>query len=639
MAMTLQYPNITLGTAGHVDHGKTALIKLLTGCDTDRLKEEKERGMSIDLGYAPCTLGGMQVGIVDVPGHENFVKTMVSGASGMDGFILVVAADDGVMPQTREHLDILTLLGVEHGLVALTKIDCVGEDDLKIVHDEVRDFLRGTFLKDAPILPICSLTGEGFEGIYEALADMVQSIQPRSADGVFRLPVDRAFSATGYGTIVAGIPVSGSARNGDEVVLLPQGLEGRIRGIEVYQRQADTVLAGQCAALNVSQWDYRIIKRGDTVTLAGWFEPHQWYLCRLKMLSAPRVLLKSGERVRFHTGTSEVVAAVYLMHGNELHGAQECVAQVRTERPLVAAPRDRFIVRSLSPARTIGGGVIVEGIPRRLKRTRPGLLEDLEARVRAVRSDRDFVEYCIKDAGAHGAREVALGFRAKVPQKRLQQILGELLDEEKVALLAPGFYIHAESAVHTKERLLEIVRDFHRASPHSPGITREGLQEAAGVSPVLVAQLVEMLAKTGRLENRGDRLALPEHRVTFQEEDEAYLKSLESVFRESGFHPPNPQVAIESRAAPTDKAEWALQILLEHGHLVRVADNLVFHRDAVERAREILVEFIRKEGKLESVRFKYLLDTTRKFAIPLLDYFDRIGVTSRVGHTRYLKQS
>ena len=247
--MPLAQPNITLGTAGHIDHGKTSLVKFLTGCETDRLKEEKERGMSIDLGFAPCTIGDLEVGIVDVPGHENFVKTMVAGASGMDGVILVVAADDGVMPQTREHLDILTLLGIRHGMVALTKIDRVDGEYLELVRFELEEFLRGTFLQVARILPVSNLTGQGYEPFYDALADLIRSIRPKRTDGVFRMPVDRAFSAAGYGTVVAGIPVAGSAHAGDEVLLLPQGIVGRIRQIQVYGRSSDTVMAGQCAAL------------------------------------------------------------------------------------------------------------------------------------------------------------------------------------------------------------------------------------------------------------------------------------------------------------------------------------------------------------------------------------------------------
>jgi selenocysteine-specific elongation factor len=634
--MALDYPNITLGTAGHIDHGKTALVKFLTGCDTDRLKEEKERGMSIDLGFAPCTVANVQVGIVDVPGHERFVKTMVAGASGMDGVILVVAADDGVMPQTREHLDILTLLGVQHGLVALTKADRVKPDELELVREEVRDLLQGTFLEAAPILPICNLTGEGFEPFYEALARLVHSITPKRTDGVFRLPVERAFSAAGYGTVVAGIPVSGSARIGDELALLPGDVTDRIRGIEVYGRPAEAVLAGQCAALNMRHWDHAAIARGQTVTAPGFFKPCEWYLCKLRLLPHEGLALKNGERVKFHTGTSEVVASAYLMDRGVLRPAEECVAQVRLAEPLVAGPGDRFIVRTLSPVATIGGGKVVESSPHRLKRTRTGALQDLTERAAAVGDEKAFVEYCVRRAEGLGAREAELSFRAKLPLTLLRGIVRTLAHEGKVTELAPGLYAHCESVREACQKLLDCVADFHSCVPQSPGPTREHLREAVPLPEEALAALLVLLVQEGKLAEHEGRLALPGHAVAFGEEEQRYLDLVESAFRQAGFHPPDPQQVLEGLDAPKEKLIWALRTLVEHGRLVEVAEGLLFHREDVERAREALVAYIRREGRLESVKFKYVLDTTRKYAIPLLDYFDRTGVTRRVGYTRYL---
>ncbi len=355
--------NITLGTAGHIDHGKTMLVKCLTGCDTDRLKAEKERGMSIDLGFAPCRIGDVGVGIVDVPGHENFIRTMVAGASGMDVVLLVVAADDGVMPQTREHLDILTLLGIERGLVALTKIDRVDSDQVELARDDTAGFLQGTFLQDAPILPVSSVTGEGLDRFCEDLTALVESVRAKPIDGVFRLPLDRAFSAKGHGTVVSGVPVSGSARTGDEVILLPAGHTGRIRAVEVYGQPSDTVMAGQCAALNVRHWDHRTINRGDTLTTPGYFAPLEWFVCKLRLLPRQKVVLKNGTQVKFHTGTSEVPAAVYLMEGDRMRSGEERIVQVRAKSPIVAGPGDHFILRTPSPVQTVGGGTIVEGAP------------------------------------------------------------------------------------------------------------------------------------------------------------------------------------------------------------------------------------------------------------------------------------
>ncbi len=426
--------NITLGTAGHIDHGKTALVKCLTGCDTDRLKEEKERGMSIELGFAPCKIADMQVGIVDVPGHENFIKTMVAGASGMDGVILVVAADDGVMPQTREHLDILTLLGIRRGIVALTKIDRVAPEHRKTVRANVAAFLRGTFLENAPIFPLSNVTGEGFDPFLESLWTLVQTIEPRRIDGVFRLPLERGFSVPGYGAVVAGIPISGSAHVGDEMVLLPRNLAGRIRRIEIYGQLSDVVMAGQCAAINIGQWDHREIRRGDTLTVPGYFAPQEWYLCSLRMLPREKLLLKSGAEVKFHTGTSEVAAMFYPLQGNHMAGGDAGLIQIRTKSPVVAGPGDPFLLRTPSPVQTIGGGVIVEAVPRRLKGSRPNVCRDLEERAAAILDERRFVEYCVRNAESLAVRESAIAVRAKIPAGRLQAILADLVSRQTILL-------------------------------------------------------------------------------------------------------------------------------------------------------------------------------------------------------------
>jgi selenocysteine-specific elongation factor len=631
--------NITLGTAGHIDHGKTALIKCLTGCDTDHLKAEKERGMSIDLGFAPCTVSELEVGIVDVPGHENFIKTMVAGATGIDGVIFVIAADDGVMPQTREHLDILTLLGVRHGIVALTKVDCVEDSRIENVTGQIKDFLGGTFLENASILPVSSVTGEGFDAFYEALKTLVNTIEPKKADGVFRLPVERTFSVKGYGTVVTGIPVAGSVKIADEVVLFPQGTKGRIKAIQVYKRSSETAMVGQCAALSVPQWDYKAIQRGCTVTLADYFSPEQWYLCRLRLLPHVKSPLKNGTSIKFHTGTSDALATVYLMEGNNAPGGQECLVQVRLTRPerIVAAPRDRFILRTLSPVQTIGGGVIVEALAKKLRRKQPPVLQDATDRARAVATEKDFVEYCIKTAEGCAVGEYELARRVKMLPGPLKAILDELIGEGKVSRLDSKLFIHRDTSDQVQQRLLDVVGDFHRAKPQSPGMSAEEFHEASSLRKDVFDGLVRLLIERGKLIERKHRFALAEHREMFREDEQKLLVSIEALFKNRPFSPPTHQEVVQHTTADPDKVQKMVWILLEHEQLVRVDRDLFFHREAVEKARRMLISYIKTEGGLESVKFKYLLDTTRKFAIPLLDYFDRIGVTRRVGYTRYLK--
>jgi len=632
----VQY-NITLGTAGHIDHGKTALIKCLTGCDTDRLKDEKERGMSIDLGFAPCTVSDLEVGIVDVPGHENFIKTMVAGASGIDGVIFVIAADDGVMPQTREHFDILTLLGVKYGIVALTKIDCVGQEQVDKVTAEIKEFLAGTFLEKAPICPVSSITGQGFDIFYEALKELVNSIEPKRTDGVFRLPIERVFSVKGYGTVVSGIPVSGTVKIGDEVTLFPHGVKGRIKAIQVYKRQSDTAMVGQCAALNVPQWDYKTIRRGCCLTLGEYFSPQQWFLCTLRILPHIKSPLKNGASIKFHTGTSEIVSSIYLLQGDNISAGEESIVQVRLNESVVAGPGDRFILRSLSPVQTLGGGMIIEAIPRKLKRNHPGVLQDAQSRAKAILSGEDFVEYAIKTIEAFAAGRSELAVRTKMLPKQLNEVIRELIDRNNVVDIGSKLFVHRDTLGKIQKRLVDIVDDYHQKKPESPGIAVEQLCETSGLRKDVFYGLLKLLLAESKLIEKKNRIALPGHSESFSDDEQKLIRSVESVFTERYFNPPNLQEVIEHTKASRDKVQKIFKILIEQQRLVRVDKDLFFHRDAVEQARETLVTYIREQGSLESVKFKYLLDTTRKYAIPLLDYFDRIGLTRRSGYTRYLR--
>jgi selenocysteine-specific elongation factor len=630
--------NITLGTAGHIDHGKTALVKLITGCDTDRLKIEKERGMTIELGFAPCTIADIQVGIVDVPGHENFIKTMVAGATGIDAVIFVIAADDGIMPQTREHLDILTLLGIKNGVVALTKSDCVNNERLGDVTEQIKKFLIGTFLEDAPILPVSNITGQGFNDFIEALEKMVAKVNPKKTDGVFRLPVERAFSLKGYGTIVSGIPVSGSIRVGDEVVLLPQNIKGRIRAMQVYKRDSDITLCGQCAAFNIPHWDYKTISRGDVVTIEGYFQASKLYLCNLKMLANGKLSLKNGVQIKFHTGTSEVSGNLFLLEGNNITAGEQANILIKLNAPVVAGPCDRFIVRTTSPVQTVGGGFIIEAIEEKPKRNNPQALEEVKNRAKAVLNASDFVEYSIKNAKEKAAEKTQIAYRAKLPMTQLDIILKELKNMGKVLNLTATLFIHAETIAGLEGKLLVIVKEFHKTNPESPGLNANDILERAQLPKVVSDAVTAKLISEGKLSERKGRLALPEHKEVFNEQEEKLIRTIESLFIKNLFNPPKPDEITEQTHSDPDKIRRIFKILTEQQQLIEVEKGLFFHRQAIEKARQILITFINKEGKMESVKFKYLLDTSRKFAIPLLDYFDRIGVTRASGHTRYLKE-
>ncbi|MCP4712621.1 MAG: selenocysteine-specific translation elongation factor [Planctomycetes bacterium] len=634
--MAVEQINITLGTAGHIDHGKTALIRCLTGCETDLLKAEKERGMSIELGFAPCHLADLEVGIVDVPGHENFIKTMVAGAASMDGVMFIVAADDSVMPQTKEHLDILSLLGIKHGIVALTKIDRVSQEQVDKAIEETRSLLQGTFLAKAPILPVSNITVKGFDGFIEALKTLVESIAPKRTDGLFRMPVERTFSLKGYGTVILGIPVTGMARVGDEVVLLPQGTKGRIRAIQVYKRQSDEVRAGECAALNIPQFEQKSIGRGNVLTVRNVFKPLHWYLTQMRVLDHEKLFIKNGQKVKFHTGTTEVVATVYMMESDLLGANQKGLVQIRATEPLVAGRGDRFILRSLSPMVTIGGGAIVDGLEKRLKRSHAHVITEARELAETVDNEPQYVEYLLKKSELYAARAEELSQRGCLPVQLIRQILQELLEKQTAILLGPGLYMHQEVLDLLEKRLVRIVSEFHAQAPDSPGIDWDMLYDAARMHRSVLEVLLGRLQEKKILAERNGRWARFDFAPTIGGEDAKKLELVESVYRRRKFNPPDITDVSNQAQLPQAEVERLVKLLIEHQKLVSVDKKIIFHQNAIAIAREKLVETIKTEGPLESVKFKYVLDTTRKYAIPLLDYFDRIGLTRRVGYTRHL---
>jgi selenocysteine-specific elongation factor len=629
--------NITLGTAGHIDHGKTALIKNLTGCDTDFLKVEKERGMSIELGFAPCQLADLEVGVVDVPGHENFIKTMVAGATGIDAVIFVIAADDGVMPQTREHLDILSLLGVTQGVVALTKVDIVTDERVHTVTAEIKDYLHHTFLRDASIFPLSSVTGLGFSAFYDGLKDLVSGLTPKHTNGVFRLPVERTFSVKGYGTVASGIPVSGSAKVGDKIMLYPRGLSGRIKAIQVYQAPSDQVQCGQCAAINVAQWDHHAVSRGDVITVEGYFEPSEWYLCKLHLLPGEGLTLKNGAQVKFHTGTSESTATVFLMEGNRAFGSEQALVQIRLNHAIVAGPTDRFIIRSLSPVQTIGGGTVVEALPQKLRRSRPEVLADAKARAEAVQTDLGFVEYCIRTAATHATTCKAVAQRTKQKPDTLEPMIQTLLESGRVQSVNVSLLIHTDTAEAVKQKIVAAVAHYHGEDPASPGMETDACVLATGLARPVCQTLVEQLVEAGTLKAVNTRLALTAHDSDVDPVLQQRMRQVEAMFEAQAFDPPKPVDVMNQCRLGARDTDDLIRLLVQRKKLVRVDRDLYFHVTAMDEARCRALAHLQKEGSLQSVDFKYLLDTTRKFAIPLLDYFDKIAVTRRApDNTRYL---
>lgn len=634
--------NITLGTAGHVDHGKTSLVKNLTGCDTDFLKEEKERGMSIDLGYAPLFFQQYEVGIVDVPGHESFIRTMVAGSTGMDCVLFVVAADDGVMPQTREHLDILSLLGLQNGLIAMTKADRVPPARLQEAEEQIRAQVQGTFLAGSPIVPVSNVTGEGLSTLVEELGRIIPGIARRDTGGPFRLPIDRAFAISGFGTVVTGIAVSGSAAIGDELELLRQSSPtpepGRLRTVQVYQKQAETAVAGQCAALNIPQWKHKRIKRGDVVVVPGFFAPHEWILCRLRVLPGDRNLLRNGEKIRFHAGTSEVAGTVYLLENSRLAGGEEAVVQIRLNPPLVVGPRDHFIVRMPSPPRTVAGGQVLEGLSRRLRRAREETLSYAAEKSEAVESPLRSIELSLRRRAMAGATAEELALDTMLLPSEVAAGLEKLKANGAASAASRSRTIHREAVQQAAETILHALEAHHKTHPHSPGVSRSELADITQLpAPGLDAALILLMQGRIAFSEATRRFALAGWKPVLPEGVAALCEQIESLFQQRLFNPPSLVEVVAETRANERRCLDAINILKDFARIAAAPGGMLFHADAVAQATARVQEHIRKDGRLESVDFKYLLGTTtRKYALPLLDHLDAIGVTRRVGNTRFL---
>jgi len=611
--------NIIVGTAGHIDHGKTSLVHALTGIDTDRLKEEKERGISIDLGFAHLEQDGIRLGFVDVPGHERFVRNMLAGAAGIDIVLLVIAADESIKPQTREHFEICRLLALRSGVIALNKADLVDPDLLELARLEVAEYVHGSFLESAPVVAVSAKTGEGLQELRRTLIECARTARARDASGPFRLPIDRSFTLRGFGTIVTGTLASGTIRVEDEVEVLPSGRRLRVRSVQVHGAKTDSATAGQRTAVNLAGVEATELHRGMTLVPPGLFRTSPAVECRFELL--PSALpLKHRAPVHFHSGTAETEAEVRLLDSLQpLQPGATARIRLLLKEPLPLMPGDRFIVRMFSPVVTIGGGVILENTPPpRMRRLtvagRLRTLETLDLRGRLAL-------YAKETQPGISLREAVA--RTGVPPEALlaeasQADLVTLKDEE--TLLVPR-----ERIQEAAQTLASRVEAFHRSDPLAPGMPRR----QAGLSPML---LEAALAVSPQIVAEGEALRLESFRVRLKGDEDSALRKMESLFRDGGLTVPAEEDVLASSGLDARRAHAILQILLKQGSLVRVSPDLIYHADAVERLKDLLDGH---RGQPFSVpEFKEWTGISRKYAIPLLEFLDRLRVTQRQADKR-----
>ena len=632
--------SIMLGTAGHVDHGKTALVKLLTGCDTDTLAVEKQRGLTIELGFAPCQMADKRIlGIVDVPGHVDFIRNMAAGAHGIDVVILVVAADDGIMPQTREHLDILTLMGVRHGLVAVTKIDMVEDELREIVVEEVRDFVRGTFLQAAEVRPISNITGEGFDGFFAALNRAVDAAETRGQSGLFRQWVERSFHVRGFGTVVSGIPTSGEVRVGDRLTLVPGGQVGRVRGMEVYGEAAEVGRAGECIALNLADIDAEQLTRGRALCQGDCFEPVTMVEAELTLLATVPRGVRDYVEVHVHVGTAEIMANVALLEKQEIAPGESQFVQLRLREPAGIAPGERFVIRSGvaglagGHVTTVGGGRVLGTSNTRLRRRRAWTIERLQQRREAIDSATAWCAQCLKEEGKPLSAP-AIARLAQMPEPQAQGALEALQADGSVREVTPGQFAHRQSVAGAAEAILAAAEEFHDANPMRLGVEQAQLfAQLDSPRALLDAALGDLLGE-GKVRRHGAVLALADRTADISPQDRRLLEGVEGALRDGHLAPPGPADLADSLGEPLSRVEKAIDLLTDAATAVRLDRKVVMHRDAVEAAKKVVVDLFAKSGSFETVQFRDALGVSRKFAVPLLDYFDTIRLTVRSGSRR-----
>ncbi len=620
--------HLVIGTAGHIDHGKTALVRALTGCDTDRLPEEQARGISIDLGFAALELGdGRTVSIIDVPGHERFIRNMVAGITGIDAVVLVIAADEGVMPQTREHLDIVSMLGIKTGIVVLTKRDLVWPEWLEEMQGEVRAALAGTPLEAAPLLSVSSLTGQGVDGVIAALAELQPEVSSSRCDAPARLAIDRTFTVAGFGPVVTGTLVAGSLGVGDRLQVLPVGGEARIRGLEIHNQTVSEAAAGQRVAVNLSGMQVDKLERGQVLVEPGHYLAVRGFGGSLSLLAHSKQTLSTGARVRLHTGTAELLGRISLLDRDELLAGDSCHVHFRAESPLVVAAGDRFIIRSYSPAVTLGGGRVLD-VMRRYRRFEAAGLAELEAREQGQHSV--VAELVLNRADARPLPEEALARRLGLWGPRAMQVIEELV-QGGGAVRAGRFMVGSSALERIKADIVAALCDYHRRYPLRPGMPRAQLRQIMlprGDARTSQA-LVELMVEHGVLAVAGEHVSLPSFTpslsVTQEQQAGELLRSLEL----GGFEP----------EPLTVRDAELLHYLHDHGEIVVVSPDLAFSSGAVRRATEALRRRLESsEQGITVAEVRDLLDTSRRFALAILNHLDASGITRRDGDLRYLRR-
>lgn len=627
--------NIIIGTAGHIDHGKTTLIKALTGRNTDRWEEEQRRGITIDLGFTYFDLkNGDRVGIIDVPGHEKFINNMVAGVVGMDLVMLVVAADEGIMPQTREHMDILGLLGIEKSILVINKCDLVDEEWLELVEEEIKEELEGTFLEDAPIVEVSAATGEGIPHLIDVIEQMTaKEVEPKEINTIPRLPIDRAFTLSGFGTIITGTLLTGSISKEDVLEMYPIGKECRIRSIQVHGQDVDRCYAGQRVAINLSNVKKKEIARGCVLAPPNSMKNTMLLDVKLNMLPSSMRVLTNHARLHFFTGTSEVLCRAVLLDKEDLGPGESGYVQLRLEEEVALRRGDKFVVRFYSPMETIGGGVVLESNPERKKRFQQDVIEELKQKESG--SSEDIIELHVK---AHAETMVTLGELAKLTALSMEEVEADVRSLEAqgkvyVFQMKKDVYVwHAASENAMRETLCETLRSYHNSHPYRYGMKKAEVHMTylKKVKANVFDLYMELLVEKGVLRRHQEFLALPEFEIPKDERYQRLHDQMITVFEDAKFDFAKfSEISFEEKERPM--AEDIVMFLVDEGSVVKVAEDLYTRKHFMEEAREIVEGMLREREIITIAELRDALNTSRKSAKPIMEYMDSIKVTKRNG--------
>lgn len=631
--------NIIVGTAGHIDHGKTELIKALTGVNTDRLKEEQERGITIDIGFAEMRLGDeLLIAFIDVPGHERFVKNMLAGAGGIDMVLLVVAADESIKPQTREHFDICRLLHIKKGVIVVTKADLVEDDILELVSMEINDFVKGSFLEGAPIVTTSIKSGKGLDQLKDALADVARQIESKDSSGLFRLPIDRRFSMKGFGTVITGTLVSGTLKQDSEVEILPRSLKTRVRGLQVFNKKTDKAFAGQRTAVNLHGVELSQIERGDVLVPVDTFRTSYLFDVKLQLLPGCPRTLKDFARVRFHQGTSEIMARIHLLEDKSLEPGGETFAQLVLEGKTLCLPGDHFIIRSYSPITTIGGGVILDNLPQRHHGRKVSIVERLKI-LEKGELESSIIAF-IEDAGIEGIEEKDLIARSGVELDTLTSIVKKLEEQDKIKIISkqPLKLLSFSLFRSLCDKVLQEIEKFHQHNPFKKGMPKEELRAKVfkRSNQVMMDIVLASLKSEEKISILRENITLAGYKIELSPEDEKIKNELEKLFIQGMLASPEIEDAFNKCKGERKKVETIFNLLIDQGVLIKISSSYIIHSTVLEQLKTKLKDFVAKKEKINVSEFKELTNTTRKYAIPLLEYLDRQKITRRADDERVI---